>query len=874
MVQIHVSQLRKALPPGVLVTRPGGYALVVEPESIDLVRFERLRDAGRAALPRATRAAAARLLGEALALWRGEALAEFSEPFAVLEAARLAQLRLDCVEDRIDAELALGHHAAVTAELEALVAREPLRERARAQLMLALYRGGRHADALATLHDLRRTLDEELGLVPSAALGELEQRILRHDAVAPGPRTVMPAPERELGGRACAGAGGRGRRQRRPRRTSPGRAERRRVTAVALSFAEGDALAGALDAEDLRRAARGCARRRTAEIVERLGGGLGPASGDQIIAGFGDRGRARGRRAAGGARSARAARRDPGGRRRRRPRGAAGRCASRSRPGWRSSPATCRRRRHGLRRRSRRRRLLGAQAPAGAVVLGPAAARARPRHDGPAARQRRRDGGARAKRRRAPPARRARRSSGARRSSRSWPSAIAAPRRAAGRSCSSSASRASASRASWTSCRATRTAHDGRGVDDVPVLAGPHEARRCTPWRPCCARTPSGGAPRAGRCGLPRSGGRAPRDAARAGRATPRRSRRSRCRPRSSTAACSARSPTSCSRPGDAAPARARLRGRPLGRPDDARAARAPRPGARDGARARPRDDAPRARARLGRRSPTRPSWRSTGSARPELEAARRRPPRRLAAAARARRRDRGAQRRRAAVRGGARAARCATPARCAATGGGWELADLRGAPAVPDTLHDLLLRPPGPARHGARSSPRSARCSGGASTASCSTRSPGSTRTWSTRGSPGSWTPSFSTRADAARPRATSSSTLSSGMRPTRRCCAPRGGRCTARGARARGAAPGHRGGRTRGPRPSPRRRRRARAGGDLVAAGAPPPPAVTRPAGHAAARSAAPPPAISAARNAASWPTPPIECDVIRDCQRMPRT
>src|SRR3954451_391882 len=85
MVQIHVSQLRKRLPPGMLVTRPGGYALVAEPESIDLVRFERLRDAGRAARAAGDAPAAARLLGDALGLWRGDALAEFGEPFAVLE---------------------------------------------------------------------------------------------------------------------------------------------------------------------------------------------------------------------------------------------------------------------------------------------------------------------------------------------------------------------------------------------------------------------------------------------------------------------------------------------------------------------------------------------------------------------------------------------------------------------------------------------------------------------------------------------------------------------------------------------------------------------------------------------------------------------
>src|SRR3954454_10078806 len=136
MVQIHVSQLRKVLASGVLVTRPGGYALAVDPASIDLVRFERLRDAGRVALVAGDASTAGRLLGEALALWRGEALAEFSEPFALLEAARLAHLRLDSAEHGIDAELDVGHHVALTAELEALVGREPFRERARAQLML------------------------------------------------------------------------------------------------------------------------------------------------------------------------------------------------------------------------------------------------------------------------------------------------------------------------------------------------------------------------------------------------------------------------------------------------------------------------------------------------------------------------------------------------------------------------------------------------------------------------------------------------------------------------------------------------------------------------------------------------------------------
>jgi DNA-binding SARP family transcriptional activator len=282
MVQIHVSALRKALPPGVLVTRPGGYAFVAEPDEIDLMGFERLRDAGRAALAGGDAHRAARLLGEALGLWRGEALAEFSEPFAVLEAARLAQLRLDCVEDRIDAELALGNHAVVSADLEALVAREPLRERARAQLMLALYRSGRHAAALATLQDLRRILDEELGLLPSAALGELEQRILRHDPslrapdasfAPPEPATPMPAPRAEaVPARPAA-----------PSATTP---ERRRVTVVALTFADFGRLAVRTDVEDLHELSS-LARSRMGDVVERLGGRLGPAAGDTLIAAFG-----------------------------------------------------------------------------------------------------------------------------------------------------------------------------------------------------------------------------------------------------------------------------------------------------------------------------------------------------------------------------------------------------------------------------------------------------------------------------------------------------------------------------------------------------------------------------------------------------------
>jgi pimeloyl-ACP methyl ester carboxylesterase/DNA-binding SARP family transcriptional activator len=169
MIQVAVSQLRKVLPEGMLQTRAPGYALAVEAAGgrSDLERFERLRADGR--------------LADALALWRGPALAEFAEPFARREAARLEDQRLACLEDRIDADLARGADGALVAELEGLVASNPMRERPRRQLMLALYRSGRQAEALATFRDFRASLDEQLGIEPSAELRALELSILRQE---------------------------------------------------------------------------------------------------------------------------------------------------------------------------------------------------------------------------------------------------------------------------------------------------------------------------------------------------------------------------------------------------------------------------------------------------------------------------------------------------------------------------------------------------------------------------------------------------------------------------------------------------------------------------------------------------------------------
>ena len=189
MVQIAVSQLRKALPPGLILTRGPGYVLDLPARATDLGRFEGLLGSGREALAAGDPSTASELLGRALALWRGPALAEFSEPFAAGEARRLEEMRLVALEERIAADLALGRHADVAPELEALLARHPLRERLRGHVMLALYRSGRQAEALEAYQDARRVLSDELGIEPSEELRDLERRILRQDpALAPARR--------------------------------------------------------------------------------------------------------------------------------------------------------------------------------------------------------------------------------------------------------------------------------------------------------------------------------------------------------------------------------------------------------------------------------------------------------------------------------------------------------------------------------------------------------------------------------------------------------------------------------------------------------------------------------------------------------------
>jgi DNA-binding SARP family transcriptional activator len=180
-LQGYISQLRKALGADRLETKPPGYSLRVEDGELDLKRFELLAREGRELLAAGDSKAAAKRLAEALELWSGAPLAEFSEPFARDAGARLEDARLAAVEERIEADLALGRHARLIPELEELVAGEPLRERPRAQLMLALYRSGRQADALELYRRTRETLSEELGIEPSLELQELERRMLQHD---------------------------------------------------------------------------------------------------------------------------------------------------------------------------------------------------------------------------------------------------------------------------------------------------------------------------------------------------------------------------------------------------------------------------------------------------------------------------------------------------------------------------------------------------------------------------------------------------------------------------------------------------------------------------------------------------------------------
>ena len=198
-LQSHVSRLRHALHGGSAGTdgadagdtradsarsmiefSPAGYRLAVDPDAVDAHRFARLTAAGRLALADGDHQRAATMLREALALWRGSALADVAQaPFAAPQATRLEELRLAALEDRVEAELALGGQGTLIAELRYLVTDHPLRERLRAQLMRALYASGRAGEALTAYEEGRRILAEELGIEPSAELAATHLAILR-----------------------------------------------------------------------------------------------------------------------------------------------------------------------------------------------------------------------------------------------------------------------------------------------------------------------------------------------------------------------------------------------------------------------------------------------------------------------------------------------------------------------------------------------------------------------------------------------------------------------------------------------------------------------------------------------------------------------
>lgn len=251
-LQFHVSQLRKLLGDGAaIVTQKRGYLLEVDPEQVDLLRFERLLAEADGAGPAEARG----LLAEALALWRGAALPELADDASSQpEIQRIEAGRLTALELRIEADIALGRHSQLLPELEALLREHPLHERFAAAAMRALYAAGRQAQALEVYRTTRRTFVDNLGIEPSPALRELEQAILRHDPeLAPGPRreelrsiVVLVGNEHRLGGLLAI--------------AEPLAARPRRELILTRLTTEADALAGATSALAAQRdllAARG-----------------------------------------------------------------------------------------------------------------------------------------------------------------------------------------------------------------------------------------------------------------------------------------------------------------------------------------------------------------------------------------------------------------------------------------------------------------------------------------------------------------------------------------------------------------------------------------------------------------------------------------
>jgi len=257
-LQAAISRLRRALPPGRLVTRAPGYALRLFPEELDVSRFEQLVSEGRELLAAGAAAQAAQTLSQALSLWQGPALADFRyEPFAQAEIARLEELHLTCMEERVEADLAAGSASVLTAELRRLVGEHPLRERLRGQFMLALYRDGRQTEALEVYREFRSVLREELGLDTTPLLRELEAAILRHDPLlSPASTTTVPP------------------------------LARRQVTVVCAVLRAASSSGAALDPEAREVVNEHSVSRLTA-ILERHGGNLAVSAGERLAGVFG-----------------------------------------------------------------------------------------------------------------------------------------------------------------------------------------------------------------------------------------------------------------------------------------------------------------------------------------------------------------------------------------------------------------------------------------------------------------------------------------------------------------------------------------------------------------------------------------------------------
>jgi DNA-binding SARP family transcriptional activator len=234
-VQVYVSRLRKLLDDRALETRAGGYVLRIEPEALDVGRFESLLESGRRLLANDAPIEAREALRDARALWRGPPLADFQyDAFALAEIRRLEELRIVADELSLEAELALGGHAEAVGALEALVEEHPHRERLRQLQMRALYRAGRQAEALAAYQAAREALAEGLGLDPSPALQQLEQAILRQDAAL----DLTPSAATLVAQRAAA---------------APAREQRKPVTVLVAAVAVATAPGERLDAETRRR---------------------------------------------------------------------------------------------------------------------------------------------------------------------------------------------------------------------------------------------------------------------------------------------------------------------------------------------------------------------------------------------------------------------------------------------------------------------------------------------------------------------------------------------------------------------------------------------------------------------------------------------